>query len=101
MIPSNNTMQIKPLNSLQSMDEQLYNIASCAKQQPMKVYGMMLRKKGREGLWPFSDSLNVNIINILCGLHLLINVRLTMYLVFPQLRFFIYYQFINTVLQKQ
>jgi hypothetical protein len=50
MIPSNNTMQIKPLNSLQSMDEQLYNIASCAKQQPMKVYGMMLRKKGREGL---------------------------------------------------
>lgn len=30
MIPSNNTMQIKPLNSLQSMDKQLYKFASYA-----------------------------------------------------------------------
>ena len=30
MISSNNTMQIKPLNSLQSMDEKLYKITSYA-----------------------------------------------------------------------
>ena len=29
---------------------------------------MMLRKKGPEGVWPSSGSLNVNIINILCEL---------------------------------